>query len=67
MDIKFDDKEEYLTPKQIEQKLKLSHATVHKLIHTKGFPTIQIGRNIRVRAKDLEEFLDKYKTHKINL
>ena len=61
------DREEFLTPKEIEKKLKLSHATVSKLIHTKGFPMVKIGRNIRVKAGDLENFLETYKTHTINL
>ena len=61
------DDNEYLSPKEIEEKLKLSHTTVSKLINTKGFPCVRIGRNIRVKAKDLEEFLDSYKTKTISL
>ena len=52
---------DYLSPKDIEEKLNLSHATVSKLIHTKGFPYYRIGRSIRVKEKDLEDFLDTYK------
>lgn len=62
-----ENKKEYLTPKDIEQKLKLSHSTVSKLIHTKGFPMVKIGRNIRVKAEDLEQWLDTYRTHTINI
>ena len=61
------DENEYLSPKDIEKKLKLSHTTVSKLINTKGFPCIRIGRNIRVKAKDLEEFLSLYKEKTIHL
>jgi excisionase family DNA binding protein len=63
----FENKEEYLTPKEIEKKLKLSHTTTSKLIHTPGFPMVKIGRNIRVKAGDLEEFLNDYKGHQIAL
>ena len=61
------DRKEYLSPKEIEERLKLSHATVSKLINIKGFPSIRIGRNIRVKAEDLESFLDTYRTHTINI
>ena len=59
--------EKYLKPKEIEQKLQLSHATVYKLLHTDGFPMTKIGRNIRVRESDLERYLEMHKSHTINL
>ena len=61
------EKELWLSPKDIEKKLNLSHATVAKLLKVQGFPSIRIGRNIRVNAKDLKDFLDYYKANKINL
>ncbi len=57
----------WLTPKDIEKKLQLSHATVSKLINTKGFPVVRIGRNIRVKPSDLDEFLSSYKSHTIHI
>ena len=57
--------EKYLKPKEIEQKLQLSHATVYKLLHTDGFPMIKIGRNIRVKESDLERYLEMHKSHTI--
>lgn len=60
-------KDNYLTPKDIESKLQLSHATVYKLLHTDGFPMIKIGRNIRVKESDLEEYLSMHKSHTIYL
>ncbi len=62
-----ENKEYWLTPKDIEKKLQLSHGTVNKLIHTKGFPSVTIGRSIRVKEEDLNAFLDSYKTHTINI
>ncbi|SFU58013.1 helix-turn-helix domain-containing protein [Butyrivibrio sp. INlla21] len=58
---------DYLSPKDIEEKLNLSHATVSKLIHTKGFPFYRIGRSIRVKEEDLEAFLDAYKEKTIHI
>ena len=57
----------YLTPKELEKKLKLSHYTASKLIHTKGFPMIKIGRNIRIDEEALGEFLKSYMGQTINL
>lgn len=57
----------YLTPKDIEQKLGLSHSTVSKLINTKGFPATRIGRSIFVKAEDFEEFMDTYRTKRVGL
>ena len=57
----------YLTPKDIEEKLQLSHYTVSKLINTEGFPAIRIGRSIRVRPEDLEDFMKNYIENQIKL
>ena len=61
------EKELWLSPKDIEKKLNLSHTTVTKLMKVKGFPLTRIGRNIRINAKDFKEFLDNYKNNTINL
>lgn len=58
---------DYLSPKQIEKKLNLSHSTVSKLMKIKGFPVVRIGRNIRVREDALDAFMDAYVSHTINL
>ena len=57
----------YLTPKDIEQKLGLSHSTVSKLINTKGFPATRIGRSIFVKAEDFEAFMDTYRTKQVGI
>ena len=59
--------EEYLTPKEIEKKLKLSHATVSKLIHLPGFPMIKIGGSVRIYKNEFEKFMQDYKTKSIKL
>lgn len=56
-----------LSPKEIEEKLGLSHSTVSKLMNLKGFPLIRIGRTIRVYEADLYEFLHSYKGHEITI
>lgn len=57
----------YLTPKDLEEKLQLSHNTVNKLINLEGFPAIRIGRSIRIRPEALEEFMKNYESKTINL
>lgn len=47
----------YLTPHDIELLLKVSHATVYKLITREDFPAIKIGKSYRVRKSDLEMYL----------
>ena len=57
----------YLSPKDVEERLGLSHGTVNKLFHVKGFPVVRIGRTMRVKESDFENFMDSYKTHVINI
>jgi len=47
----------YLKPKEIEEILGLSHATVHKLINTPGFPAIRIGKAVRIPDADFYEYM----------
>lgn len=62
-----DGKKNWLTPKDVEKRMQLSHGTVNKLFHTPGFPMVKIGRTMRVKEEDFESFMDSYKTHSINL
>lgn len=59
--------EEFLTPKDIQERMKLSQTTVWRLMNVKGFPAIRIGKNIRIRESDFEKFLETYDSNKINL
>lgn len=57
----------YLTPKDVEERMQLSHGTVNKLFHVKGFPMIRVGRTMRIKEKDFEEFMDSYRCQTINI
>ena len=51
---------EYLTPKDIEQLLNLSHTTVSRLLNRPDFPAVRIGRSVRVRRDRFEEYMETY-------
>lgn len=57
----------YLTPKDVEERMQLSHGTVNKLFHVKGFPVIRVGRTMRIKEKDFEAFMDSYRCQTINI
>ena len=59
--------DKWLTPKDIEETLQLSHGTVNKLFHLKGFPMVRIGRCMRVKESDFIDFMNSYKAHEINI
>ena len=61
------DREKWITPKEIEEILSLSHGTVNKLIHSGAFTTIQVGKSIRIKEEDFNVFLETYKNNKFNL
>ena len=60
-------KERWITPKEIEEILQLSHGTVNKLIHSGAFTTIQIGKSIRIKEDDFLNFMETYKNNKYNM
>lgn len=47
----------YLTPKDLETMFGMSYSTVYKLMHSPGFPFVQIGKSIRVNPSNLNEYL----------
>lgn len=57
----------WLKTKDIEKKFGLSHATVNKLIHTKGCPVLRIGRSIRIKESDFNDFLAAYMGKTLNI
>lgn len=62
-----DNREIWLTPKDVEEITQLSHGTVNKLFHVKGFPMVKIGRCLRVKKTDFINFMDSYRKHEINI
>jgi excisionase family DNA binding protein len=46
-----------LTVEQVQKILGLSRPKTYELVHTKGFPRVQIGRSIRVPREALLQWL----------
>ena len=51
--------DELLTLAELEEWLKVSRTTVYTLVSTKEIPSYRIGRTIRVRRVDVEEWLER--------
>lgn len=47
-----------LRPEEIAYRLGLSRVTIYKLIASGELPSVVIGKSKRVRAPDLEHFID---------
>ena len=47
-----------LTANQVASVLSISRANAYKLMHSKGFPTIQIGKRIVVHRDKLMEWMN---------
>ncbi|GEM_PF-897016 len=60
----FDDAPAMLSYKDLMSLLGISKETAYELMHSKGFPAIRIGRNIKVRKDALLSWLNRraYKT-----
>ena len=52
--------EEFLTPKDIQQILKIGRDKTYKLISTKGFPSIKIGNTVRIPKDRFEKWVNTY-------
>ena len=50
--------DELLTVAEIAESLRVSTMTVYRLIRTGELPAVRVGRNYRVRRRDLTAFLD---------
>lgn len=46
-----------LTVKQLQVKLNMGKNKAYKLVHLKGFPSIQIGKTILVSESELNKWL----------
>lgn len=47
-----------LTVKELQTRLNLGKNKTYKLVHTKGFPTIRIGKTILVPEEQLQLWLE---------
>jgi excisionase family DNA binding protein len=52
-----------LTVEQLQDFLRISRPKAYELVHTKGFPTVRIGRAIRVPRESLIRWLDEQHEH----
>lgn len=55
------------TVKDLQEILHIGKGTAYKIIKTKGFPTIQIGKKILIPEDDLRKWLKDNIETKINL
>ena len=46
-----------LTAAEVAERLRVSTMTVYRLIRRGELPAVRVGRNYRVRASDLEDYL----------
>ena len=46
-----------LTVKELQNKLNMGKNKTYKLVHTKGFPTIRIGKTILIPEDELQQWL----------
>lgn len=47
-----------LTAAEVADQLRVSTMTVYRLIRRGELPAVRVGRNYRVRARDLDAYLD---------
>ncbi|WP_428306483.1 helix-turn-helix domain-containing protein [Lacipirellula sp.] len=53
--------EDYFTVKQVAEKLQISERSVARMID-KGLTTVKVGKSIRIKPADLEQFLSDQET-----
>lgn len=49
----------YLTPKDVQEILKISRNNVYALFKSEDFPAIRIGKQFRVSEEALEKYLER--------
>ncbi len=47
-----------LTAAEVAEQLRVSTMTVYRLIRSGELPAVRVGRNYRVRERDLEQYLE---------
>ena len=54
--------EEIYTIPEVARYLKLSKSKVYYMVQNGDIPHLKIGRNVRIREKDLQRWIEKYLT-----
>lgn len=52
----------FLTAEEVADQLRVSTMTVYRLIERRELPAVRVGRQVRVAATDLDEFLAANRT-----
>ena len=47
-----------LTAHEVAEILNIGRSTMYQLIQRREIPSVQMGRTVRIRPKDLENFID---------
>ena len=47
-----------LTVEQLQNALQVSRTTAYQLIHNRTIPSVKIGRSVRVRLSDVEDYIE---------
>ena len=56
------DDEEYLTVEDIAKRLKVKEFTVRDWIRKRELPAYKVGRTLRIKKTDFDEFMKKHRT-----
>ena len=56
-----------LTVKEVKEALQVSQDMAYKIVNTDGFPSIKIGRTIRVPEDEVDKWIKKYTYTKFNI
>ena len=49
---------ELLTVREVADAIRVSTMTVYRLIRSSALPAIRVGKHFRIRARDLEQYLE---------
>jgi excisionase family DNA binding protein len=49
---------ELLTVREVADAIRVSTMTVYRLIRSEALPAIRVGKHFRIRARDLESYLE---------
>ena len=55
-----DQQHELLTVREVAAAMRVSTMTVYRLIRDNALPVIRVGKHFRIRARDLEHYLEAH-------
>ncbi|MCA1839898.1 MAG: helix-turn-helix domain-containing protein [Actinobacteria bacterium] len=55
-----------LSPDPVAEQLGVQVKTVYVLIHERGLPAFRLGRNLRVKEQDMEQWLDGQRVQQLD-